>query len=255
MSTDAHQPQGWPAAYDRIVLDEAPSTMTEALARAPSLSRPAWIMAHRQTAGRGRRGRAWADPPGNFAATLVLREDDPRRAALRSFVAALALYDTVAVLGARPEGLGLKWPNDVLLNGGKLAGILLESLPGGALAIGVGVNLRHAPEPERLEQGSLRPVALLHETGAAVPPEAFLDHLASAFDMREGQLATFGFAPIRTAWLDRAARIGQPLTARIGPREVRGTFETVDEAGNLILRTPRGREAVAAADVYFPEGV
>ena len=229
--------------------------MSEAAARAPGLSGPAWIMARRQTAGRGRRGRAWADPAGNLAATLVLREDDPRRGALRSFVAALALFDAVVAVTARPEALALKWPNDVLLNGGKLAGILLESLAGGALAVGVGVNLREAPQPETLEPGALRPVALLHETGADVAPESFLTHLAIAFDARERQFSTYGFAPIRAAWLDRAARLGQPLTARTGPREITGSFETVDEAGNLVLGTSRGREVLAAADVHFPEGV
>ena len=124
--------------------------MLEAARRLPDLRGPTWILALRQTAGRGRRGRAWTDPAGNFAATLVMRLDEPpARLALRSFVAALALHDALAAATGLPQGFALKWPNDVLLNGGKLSGILLESPGAGVLALGIGVNLRHAPEADR----------------------------------------------------------------------------------------------------------
>jgi BirA family biotin operon repressor/biotin-[acetyl-CoA-carboxylase] ligase len=124
--------------------------MAEGARQAPSLSGPTWICALEQTAARGRRGRAWANPPGNFAASLVLRpEGAPGHAALRSFVAALALRDAFLAAGAPEAALSLKWPNDVLLNGGKVAGILLESIGAGgridSLIIGIGVNLAAAP--------------------------------------------------------------------------------------------------------------
>ncbi len=246
----------WPQAYGLHVLDEVDSTLDEAARLAPELAGPLWIMARRQSAGRGRRGRAWVDPPGNLAATLVMRVDgDPGRTALRSFVAALAVYDACVAVTGRAEGLALKWPNDLLLNGGKLAGILLESAGQGAnlawLAIGVGVNLRHAPAADEVEPGALRPVALLPETGAAVAPEDFLALLAAAYARHESQFVSFGFEPIRRAWLARAARLGQPVTARTGSAEVVGTFETVDAAGNLVLLTPRGRVAIPAAEVFF----
>lgn len=246
----------WPEGVGRLILAETDSTNVEAARRAPELAAPTWILAHRQTAGHGRRGRAWASPPGNFAATLVFRpEGPPERVALYSFVAALALFDALAQASGRPEALTLKWPNDVLLNGGKVAGILLESIgPGGGvthLAIGIGVNLREAPEPRELEPDALRAVSLLSETGAAVTPEEFLDLLAPAFSFWQGRFSTYGFGPIREAWLAKAARLGQTITARTGAETISGRFETVDDRGNLVLSTPKGRRAIAAADIHF----
>lgn len=246
----------WPEGYGRRVLDEVGSTLDEAARIAPSLSGPEWILARRQTAGRGRRGRAWADPRGNFAATLVLCPvGDPGTAALRSFVAALALFDACVGLTGRADGFALKWPNDVLLNGGKLAGILLESAGQGGgvtrLSIGIGVNLSEAPDVAAVAAGALRPVSLLSQTGIQVDPEVFLEHLAAAYARFEDQFNTFGFEPIRHAWLARAARLGQVITARTGDRETTGTFETVDAGGKLVLMTPKGRVSIPAADVYF----
>ena len=158
-------------------------------------------------------------------------------------------------LGWRTDGLALKWPNDVLLNGGKLAGILLESAGQGGhlahLAIGIGVNVVAAPEPGALEPGALRPVSLLGEVGAQVAPETLFDHLASAYARREAEFTARGFAPIREAWLARAAKLGQTITARTAARETSGTFETVDASGALVLHTSEGRVAIPAADVYF----
>ena len=246
----------WPEGYARVVLDEVDSTNTEAARIAASLSAPTWLLARRQTAAHGRRGRPWASPPGNFAATLAMRpEGPPERAALRSFVAALAVHDALLAATGRAEALALKWPNDVLLNGGKVAGILLESAGAGRgvswLAIGFGVNLAAAPAASEVEPGATRPVSLLAETGVGVAPEAFLDLLAPAFARWEDQLATFGFAPIRNAWLARAARRGETVTARTGSETHEGRFETLDDSGALVLETARGRLAIPAADVYF----
>lgn len=246
----------WPAGYGRRVLTEVDSTNAEAARIAGDLAGPEWILALRQTAARGRRGRTWANPEGNFAATLVMQPNEtPDKVALRSFVASLALFDALVAVTGRAAGFSLKWPNDVLLNGAKLAGILLESAGhGGQLgffAIGIGVNLRHAPEPAQLEAGALPPVSLLSGTGADVTPEEFLDALAPAYARLETQFVTYGFDPIRRAWLDRAAKLGEVITARTTRDEITGTFETVDEAGNLILSTPKTRHAIAAADVFF----
>ena len=238
------------------MLSVTDSTNAEAARLAPSLSGPAWILAHRQTAARGRRGRAWAMPEGNFAATLVLRPDEsPEVVALRSFVAALALFDAFVAASGRLEPFALKWPNDVLLNGGKVAGILLESVGKGArvghLAIGIGVNLVAAPGAEAVEADALRPVSLLGETGARVTPEEFLDLLAPAYDAWERVFTGRGFGPVRDAWLARAARLGEPVTARAGTETHFGTFETVDERGALVLRTAGGQRAIPAAEVFF----
>ena len=238
------------------MLPNVDSTNAEAARIAPGLAGPEWILGLRQTAARGRRGRAWANPEGNFAATLVLRPTEaPDKVALRSFVAALALYDALVAATGRAEPFSLKWPNDVLLNGGKLAGILLESAGHGGeishFAIGIGVNLAHAPGTDELEAGAMRPVSLLSETGSAMSPEEFLGVLAPAYARLETQFTTYGFEPIRTAWLNRAARLGEVITARTTRDEITGTFETVDAAGNLVLSTPQGRVAIPAADVFF----
>ena len=247
----------WPEGYGRRVLAEIDSTNAEAARIAPELTRPEWILGLRQTKGRGRRGRPWADPAGNFAATLVMQPaETPDQIALRSFVASLALYDAFVAATGQTAPFSLKWPNDVLLNGGKVAGILLESagFAGGQvshIAIGIGVNLRHAPTPEQIEAGAVSPKSLLSETGAEVTPEDFLDLLAPAYAHYEAQFRRYGFAPIRTAWLGRAARIGETIRARTSRDETVGVFETVDSAGNLVLKTPQGSVAIPAAEVFF----
>jgi BirA family biotin operon repressor/biotin-[acetyl-CoA-carboxylase] ligase len=246
----------WPAGCGRIVLDGVDSTNAEAARIAADQTGPVWILAHRQTAAHGRRGRPWAMAPGNFAATLLMRpEGPPERAALRSFVAALAVHDALAAALGTRAGLALKWPNDLLLNGGKVAGILLESLGTGRavahLAVGIGVNLAAAPSAAEVEPGATPPASVLGETGVALAPEAFLDRLAPAFAAWEGQLAAFGFAPVRNAWLARAARLGERVVARTGRATHEGTFETIDDSGALVLRTAQGRLSVPAAEVHF----
>ena len=195
-------------------------------------------------------------PPGNFAATLLMHPGGlPAEVALRSFVAALALYDTCVALTGRSESFKLKWPNDVLLNGGKLAGILLESAGHAKgvshLAIGIGVNLAAAPDAGDLEPGALAPVSLQGETGVLVGPEDFLAKLAPAFAQWEARLQAEGFAPVRTAWLAHAARLGQVLVARTGQASYEGTFQTLDDRGALVLATAEGRKVIAAAEIFF----
>lgn len=249
---------GWPAGYGLHVLDSVDSTLNEAARIAPRAMGPVWIMARRQTAARGRRGRAWSAPEGNLSATLLLRPGgDPAQAALRSFVAALALYDAVAEITGRTDGLSLKWPNDVLLNGGKLAGILLESSGAvgqgiAALSIGIGVNLVAAPPASDVEARALRPVSVAGETGLEIAPEEFLEVLANAYDRHERAFRDYGFEPIRTAWLARAARLGEVITARLSNEEVSGTFETVDAGGNLVMVLAGGaKRHIPAADIFF----
>ncbi|MEO1704994.1 MAG: biotin--[acetyl-CoA-carboxylase] ligase [Pseudomonadota bacterium] len=230
---------------DIRVYDELDSTMDEAARQAASLAGPTWILALRQTSARGRRGRAWQHPEGNFAATLVMPAPAPQEAALRSFVAALALHDALTALSV--EDLALKWPNDVLVGGRKVAGILLETLPAQRLAIGIGINLREAPPQEVLEEGAVAPVAL----GLDSTPIEVLDILAPAFARWEEQLATLGFDPIRAAWLQRAARVGEPIRARTAQSTLHGIFETIDITGQLVLSTARGRQLIPAAEILF----
>lgn len=229
--------------------------MSEASRRAPTLAGPTWIIAKEQTAAHGRRGRAWSNPKGNFAGTLVLHpKESPEVVSLRSFVAALALFDACVALTGRAEAFSLKWPNDVLLHGGKLAGILLASAGQGgrldSLAIGIGVNLKEAPTSAELEERAVAPTSL-QTLGASVDPDDFALELAAAYAHWEAQFTTYGFGPIREAWLAKAARLGEAITARTVRDEYTGTFDGIDAAGNLILRTPKGMQAIAAADVYF----
>lgn len=248
MSTDP-----WPEGYDWILHEELDSTNAEAARIAEHLHRPTWIMARNQTNARGRRGRRWSNPKGNFSATLVLKPlGGPQAASLRSFMAANALYETLSHWCDR-SALSLKWPNDVLLNGGKVAGILLESAGrGGAtewLSIGIGVNLLDTPDGVR--DPSFPPVCVKTETGERIEPDDFLRILADNYATEEMILDRLGFQPIRQRWLERAARLGEIITARTVRDEVTGRFATVDELGQLVLETPRGRVAIPAADVYF----
>ena len=241
---------GWPDGVDLIVLDETDSTMAEARRRAHDLTQPTWIMAHLQTAAQGRRGRPWVSDAGNLAATLVYRPPGTLdEIALRSFVAALALYDALAQV-VNVDRLALKWPNDVLLDEAKVAGILLEAIGGPDaphLAVGIGVNLARAPRADDIEPGAVRAKSL----NGAVSADAFLTDLAAAFARHDATLNTFGFDPIRRIWLSHAARLGHAITARTGSETIEGIFQTIDAAGHLVLETRTGTRAIPAADVYF----
>ncbi len=243
----------WPAGVDRIVLDSVSSTMTEAARVAASITSPTWIMAHHQTDGRGRRGRAWLTPEGNLTATLVFKPQcSPAEAAQRSFLAANALYNALAIY-VPSEKLSLKWPNDVLLNGGKVAGILLESAGHrdevSYLSIGIGVNLKTVPDG--LKDAAFAPTSLKAAGGWDVDAVDFLTTLANAYADQEALLATYGFARIRTDWLKHAAKLGEVITARTTTAEITGIFDTINEDGNLVLITQRGPQIIPAADVYF----
>lgn len=246
----------WPSGYGRRVLSCVDSTLSEAARIAPDLAGPEWVLALEQTAARGRRGRAWAMPRGNFAGTLVLPLDEaPGQAALRSFVMSLALRDAFVGATGREDAFALKWPNDVLLRGGKVAGILLESIGQGGrishLAIGVGVNLAAAPDPSEVEEGAVPPAALKSTLGTIIAPDDFLGLLATAYARHEDQFRTYGFDPIRTAWMAQAAKRGEVITARTTRDTHVGTFVDVDADGQLVLETVKGRITIPAGDVYF----
>lgn len=244
------------AGASHIALAEIDSTNAEGFRRAPSFQGPTWITAGLQSAGRGRRARPWSSPQGNFHGTLVLKPPEPpETVSLRSFAAALALRDAFVQLTGLPQSFTLKWPNDVLCNGGKIAGILLEAqglnTHEATLCIGIGVNLIAAPDASQVEAGAVPPVSLLSETGLRIAPVAFLGALAPAYEKWEETFCTSGFAPLREAWLSHAARLGEPILARTGTETRDGVFETIDATGNLILRTSAGTLAIPAAEVFF----
>lgn len=235
--------------------DELDSTNAEARRRAEAgETGPVWITATVQTAGRGRRGRAWSTHRGNLAATLLTVIDRPAaEAAHLSFVAALAACD-LADTCLDPGAARLKWPNDVLLHGRKAVGILVESGSRSDgrlwLAVGIGVNLAHAP------QDTERPAAAFADYMSAAPPEprAALEVLAAAFERWRSAWATQGFSPIAAAWSDRATGIGQRCEARLPNRTITGLAEGLDPDGALRLRLDDGGlERITAGDVYFGE--
>lgn len=235
-----------------IAHDTLPSTNAEALARARAGEcGPLWIMAARQTAGRGRRGNAWTSEPGNLYVSLLLA--DPAPAAHLPelcFVVALAVRD--AACGVAPTlapKLKLKWPNDLLLDGAKLSGILIEAESAGSTTIaaaGIGVNCAHHP-------GNLAyPATSLAAHGIAVTPTALMAELSRAMVARLAEWARgAAFAAIRAEWLANAAGLGGDIHVRLPGRELSGTFETLDPAGRLMLRLPGGAlEAITVGEVF-----
>lgn len=204
-----------------------------------------WLRADRQTAGRGRMGRQWQSPDGNLAASCLIRlqtgETNPPELA---FVAALALYDAVASLVA-PGRLLLKWPNDLMLDGGKLSGILLER-EGGTVILGIGVNLASAPDVPG------RTTASLLSAGVVVTAEAFAPLLSAAFAERRGAWRAHGFAGIREAWMARAHPPGTALNISSEGRVVAGRYAAIDADGALLLDGDDGkRHRVVAGDVWW----
>lgn len=243
-----------PHGYRTIVLDEVDSTNEEAKRLAERGEKGGlWIGARTQTAGRGRRGRAWASRPGNLTATLLLRPAlPPAKAAQLSFVAGLAVAETFEALGA--ASVTLKWPNDVLIAGAKAAGILLESsgpVDGKIewLAIGFGLNLAWAPQDLPYPATA---TALAQHIGAAPPsPDDALAVLARGWAGLYDTWWRHGLAPIRAAWLERAHGLGQAIVCRLAESEIEGVFEGLDEEGALILRVGQGLRAISAGEVFF----
>ncbi|MEZ5849413.1 MAG: biotin--[acetyl-CoA-carboxylase] ligase [Hyphomicrobiaceae bacterium] len=233
-----------PASLVRIVwLDEIDSTNLEAQRRAAAGERgPLWLAARWQTAGRGRAGRAWQSSGGNLAATLLLALDAaPVRLPELSFVAALAAHDAIAqALADTPSTrhIRLKWPNDVLISGEKICGILLETAHYGGTAVmmfGIGINVESAPDVAG------RSVTALKAHGATVDATRALQWLAAAM---ERWLSVWhspaGFAAIRKAWLARSLPLGAPMSIDPGSGPIRGTFAGLDNDGALLLANDDG---------------
>jgi BirA family biotin operon repressor/biotin-[acetyl-CoA-carboxylase] ligase len=224
-----------------------------------------WVVSCRQESGRGRRGRPWATPQGNLAATLLVVDSfELRLAATLGFVAGLSLSDALEAVmpgphvGIVPDGgdragvarFELKWPNDVLAGGAKLAGILLEStmLEGGRFGLAVGIGVNVVAHPEELPY----PATSLAWLGADVDAERLFLALSEAWSencrrWNDGR----GLAEIRRRWLSRAAGIGSPVSVRVDGNVVRGVFETIDEDCRFVIRAGGGLVRIAAGDVHF----
>ena len=241
-----------PTGYRLHAYDTIGSTNDEAkrLARAGA-PEGTLVWAGEQTAGRGRRGRQWASPPGNLYLSLVVRPGGaPGRAAQLGFVAALGLGDALDRLAGTGARLRYKWPNDLLLDGGKLAGILLESetTASGAVdfvVIGVGVNLASSPG-----QSEYPATSLAAEGVAGISPASLLDAFVREFEGWRARWRSEGFAPMREAWLASASGIGKQIRVRLERMTLTGRFLDLDEDGALLLDGAEGRRRVAAGDVF-----
>lgn len=215
-----------------------------------------WIMAREQGAGRGRHGRVWQSPPGNlYASLLLVNPCSPGIAPQIGFVAGVAVHHAVSRMAALSPGrLALKWPNDILLDGAKLTGILVEGAiyPGGlaAVIIGCGINLRHYPSDTPY------PATSLAEQGIEVSPDTAIAVLADAMDEAlDTWQGGAGFAEIRRRWLEQARGIGGPITVRHPAGERSGTFIDLDSDGALLLDEQGRRTRIDAGDVFFGRAV
>jgi BirA family transcriptional regulator, biotin operon repressor / biotin---[acetyl-CoA-carboxylase] ligase len=250
------------AGYRLAAFDSIGSTNVEAMARARDGERgPIWFVTSEQTAGRGRRHRPWIAPRGNLASSILeVIDGSPAVAATLGFAAGLALESALQKVsieaslrsaGSDHMKFSLKWPNDVLAGRQKLAGILLEAeaVAGDRLAVvvGIGTNVVAAPE------GTPTPATSLAALGVHIGAEELFAVLSDAWAEFRGVWDNGrGFGEIRRLWLECAAGLGQPVAIHTGGSTVEGTFDTIDDTGCMIIRTPGGKRVpISAGDVYF----
>lgn len=239
------------AGYRLIVRDDVGSTMEEAR-RALAQGDPGllWIVARSQNAGRGRHGRQWGSPPGNlYASLLLVAPCEPALAPQLGFVAGLALHDAATRVSGGLPGLKLKWPNDLLIDRAKVSGLLLEGESRAGrldVVIGLGVNIASCPTDTPY------PATFLKQHQPQVTVESVLAALSDAWLTRfETWSRPGGFGPIRAAWLERAAFLGEEITIRLTEGPLTGRFAGLDPSGRLELETSAGLRVIDAGDLYF----
>jgi BirA family biotin operon repressor/biotin-[acetyl-CoA-carboxylase] ligase len=255
-------PRAASAGYRLAAFDSIGSTNAEALVQARNGERgPIWFVTSEQTAGRGRRHRPWIAPRGNLASSILEVIDiSPAVAATLGFAAGLALETALRKVsieaslrsaGSDDMKFSLKWPNDVVAGRHKLAGILLEAETVTdnrlAVVVGIGTNVVAAPE------GTPTPATSLAALGVHIGAEELFATLSDSWTEFCGIWDRGrGFGEIRRLWLQRAAGLGQPVAIKAGNATVEGIFDTLDEAGCMVIRTAEGRRVpISAGDVYF----
>ena len=254
-------PRATSAGYRLFAFDKAGSTNAEAMSRARDGERgPAWFVTSEQTAGRGRRQRAWIAPRGNLASSVLeVMEISPAVAATMGFAFGLAhetalrrvsLEANLRLAGSDQLNYLLKWPNDVLVRKQKLCGLLVEAeaVDGGlAVVAGIGTNIVAAPA------ATPTPAVSLSALGVQISAEELFSAQSDAWvEFRGIWDKGRGFAEIRKLWLERAAGLGQPVAVHTGASTVQGIFDTIDETGCMVVRTSDGAPvSISAGDVYF----
>ena len=208
------------------------------------------VRAEEQLAGRGRHGRTWASPKGNLYISILFRPRRPlNEAATLSLVIGLSLADAIAAAAGPGLELRLKWPNDLMAGGAKIAGILLENVSADpllpAIVAGVGVNVEAAPG------GLPYPATTLRALGLELTPEALLERLLARMAPDYALWQDGGFAALRQRWLARAQGLGKPAGVRVGERTISGRFVDVDAAGHLVLEGEAGRLRLNAGELFF----
>lgn len=243
-----------PPGYRLAGFDTLDSTNEEAKRQALSGAEEGLVVwARRQTAGRGRRGRTWISPEGGLYFSILVRPECPaNQAAQLSFLSAVAVGEAAAPHLQSPESLTFKWPNDLLIGGRKVCGILLES--GGAaqgvswLVVGIGLNLASHPENADYPATSLAAEGATH-----IEAEALLTAIIHSFDGWLRRWRTEAFVPVRSAWLARVKGLGEEIIVRLPEQSVKGVFKALNPDGALILEVPgEGERIISAGDVYFP---
>lgn len=249
------RPPELPPGYRLVVREAVASTNDEArsLVRAGAAENTI-VWAREQLEGRGRRGRPWASPPGNLYLSLILRpKRDLATAGQIGFVAAVALREAASTVLPRSRQVNVKWPNDVLVDGRKISGLLLESVLDesnrlDALILGLGVNIAHHPDD------AAYPATNLRAAGAPpdLRPEGFLETFARSIHDWKERWETKGFEPIRAAWLSHARGRGEEIEVRLPSETLRGIFRDVDSTGALVLERAGGQvQSITVGDVFF----
>ena len=246
-----------PAFFEPVVFETIGSTNTEARERAEEGAREGLLIwAKRQETGVGRRGRVWLSPAGNLYTSVILRPGcTSLEAAQMSFVTALAVCDAVAALlpASEPDRVRCKWPNDVLLDGCKISGILLESRLGADayvewVIVGAGINVSVTPEIS----GDGLPATSLLAAGCEATVEDALASYTSALFERYASWRRDGFDAIREAWLKRGHRMGDRIRVRLGETILRGRFAGLEPSGALLLEDETGTlRTISAGEVFM----
>jgi len=206
------------------------------------------ILSDAQKAGKGRMERVWSSPKGNLYFSLALQPKIPAAKIVQiSFVAITALRLVIEAIGSNQK-IQNKWPNDLLINEKKVAGLLLESKISGINAefviVGIGLNIESNPNQTIFPAGNLK------ELGIEIAPEIALKNFLNEFEKLYENYLSFGFAGIRKLWLAKAFRLGEKITVKNSGEEISGVFADLGEEGNLILETPQGLKIISAADIY-----